>query len=78
MSPKKAGNRELTGKLKVKEFLLNGGQVPLWNIPENKLNQKHGLDIKPIYIPGGVRLTQSALSGSVDIAMTGAQRSMQC
>ena len=49
MSPKKAGNRELTGKIKVKEFLLNGGQVPLWNIPENKLNQKQALDIKPIY-----------------------------
>ena len=50
---------------------LNGGQVPLWNIPENKLDQKYGLDIKPVYIPGGVRLTQSALSGAVDIAMTG-------
>jgi ABC-type nitrate/sulfonate/bicarbonate transport system substrate-binding protein len=50
---------------------LNGGQVPLWNIPENKLDQKYNLDIKPVYIPGGVRLTQSALSGAVDIAMTG-------
>jgi len=50
---------------------LNGGQTPLWNIPENKLDQKYGLDIKPVYIPGGVRLTQSALSGSVDVAMTG-------
>lgn len=50
---------------------LNGGQVPLWNIPENRLDQKYGLDIKPVYIPGGVRLTQSALSGAVDIAMTG-------
>ena len=37
---------------------LNGGQTPLWNIPENKLDQKYGLDIKPVYIPGGVRLTQ--------------------
>jgi ABC-type nitrate/sulfonate/bicarbonate transport system substrate-binding protein len=50
---------------------LNGGQTPLWNIPENKIDQKYGLDIKPVYIPGGVRLTQSVLSGSVDIAMTG-------
>ena len=50
---------------------LNGGQTPLWNIPENKLDQKYGLDIKPVYIPGGVRLTQSAISGAVDIAMTG-------
>lgn len=50
---------------------LNGGQVPIWNIPEHKLDQKYGLDIKPVYIPGGVRLTQSAVSGAVDIAMTG-------
>lgn len=50
---------------------LNGGQTPLCNIAEHKLDQKYGLDIKPIYIPGGVRLTQSAISGAVDIAMTG-------
>jgi ABC-type nitrate/sulfonate/bicarbonate transport system substrate-binding protein len=50
---------------------LNGGQAPLWNIAETKLDQKYGLDVKPVYIPGGVRLTQSAISGAVDIAMTG-------
>lgn len=50
---------------------LNGGQTPLWNIADGKIDQRFGLDIKPVYIPGGVRLTQSALSGSVDIAMTG-------
>jgi ABC-type nitrate/sulfonate/bicarbonate transport system substrate-binding protein len=50
---------------------LNGGQTPLWNIADSKIDQKSGLDIKPVYIPGGVRLTQSMLSGSVDIAMTG-------
>jgi ABC-type nitrate/sulfonate/bicarbonate transport system substrate-binding protein len=50
---------------------LNGGQTPLWNIAESKIDQKNGLDIKPVYIPGGVRLTQSMLSRSVDIAMTG-------
>jgi len=50
---------------------LNGGQTPLWNIADSKLDLKYGLDIKPVYIPGGVRLTQSMLSGSVDIAMTG-------
>jgi len=55
---------------------LNGGQIPLWNIPEQKLEQKYGLDVKPVYIPGGVRLTQSALSGSVDIAFWG--RGDQC
>ncbi|MGZ9173646.1 MAG: hypothetical protein ACXW52_18795, partial [Candidatus Binatia bacterium] len=50
---------------------LNGGQTPLWNIADSNLDQKYNLDIKPVYIPGGVRLTQSMLSGSVDIAMTG-------
>jgi ABC-type nitrate/sulfonate/bicarbonate transport system substrate-binding protein len=50
---------------------LNGGQTPLWNIADSRIDLKSGLDIKPVYIPGGVRLTQSMLSGSVDIAMTG-------
>ncbi len=50
---------------------LNGGQTPLWNIADSRIDQKSTLDIKPVYIPGGVRLTQSMLSGSVDIAMTG-------
>jgi len=50
---------------------LNGGQTPLWNIADSKIDLKYGLDIKPVYIPGGVRLTQSMLSGAVDIAMTG-------
>src|ERR1043166_4036632 len=50
---------------------LNGGQTPLWNIRESRIDQKYGIDVHPVYIPGGVRLTQSALSGSVDIALTG-------
>src|ERR1043165_6313713 len=50
---------------------LNGGQTPLWNIPENKLDQRYGVDVKPVYIPGGVRLTQSVISASVDVALTG-------
>ena len=50
---------------------LNGGQTPLWVIPELKLDQKYGIDVKPVFIPGGVRLTQAAVSSSVDIALTG-------
>ncbi len=50
---------------------LNGGQTPLWNIPESKLDQQYGIDVKPVFIPGGVRLTQATVSGSVDMAMTG-------
>ena len=50
---------------------LNGGQTPLWVIPESKLDQQYAIDVKSVYIPGGVRLTQAAVSGSVDMAMTG-------
>lgn len=50
---------------------LNGGQTPLWNIPESKLDQQYGIDVKPVFIPGGVRLTQAAVSSSVDMALTG-------
>ena len=50
---------------------LNGGQIPLWVIPESKLDQQYGIDVKPVFIPGGVRLTQAAVSSSVDIALTG-------
>ena len=50
---------------------LNGGQTPLWNIPESKLDQPYGIDVKPVFIAGGVRLTQAAVSSSVDIALTG-------
>ena len=50
---------------------LNGGQTPLWNIRESRIDQKYGIDVHPVYIPGGVRLTQSVLSNSVDIALTG-------
>jgi ABC-type nitrate/sulfonate/bicarbonate transport system substrate-binding protein len=50
---------------------LNGGQTPLWNIPENKIDRQYGIEVHPVYIPGGVRLTQSAVSGSVEVALTG-------
>jgi ABC-type nitrate/sulfonate/bicarbonate transport system substrate-binding protein len=50
---------------------LNGGQIPLWVIPELKFDQQYGIDVKPVFIPGGVRLTQAAVSSSVDIALTG-------
>lgn len=50
---------------------LNGGQTPLWVIPQLKLDQQYGVDVKPVFIPGGVRLTQAAVSSSVDVALTG-------
>ncbi|HXG50672.1 MAG TPA: ABC transporter substrate-binding protein [candidate division Zixibacteria bacterium] len=50
---------------------LNGGQAPLWVLPEARVDRQYGVDLKPVYIPGGVRLTQSLISGSIDAAMTG-------
>jgi len=50
---------------------LNGAVIPLWTIQEARLDRPYGVDFKPIYIPGGSRLTQTAVSGDVDIAMSG-------
>ena len=50
---------------------LNGGQTPLWNIPEGKIDRRYRIDLHPVYIPGGVRLTQTIVSGNVDVALTG-------
>jgi len=50
---------------------LNGGQTPLWVISEANIDRQYGIDLKTIYIPGGARLTQTIVSGDVDIAMTG-------
>jgi NitT/TauT family transport system substrate-binding protein len=50
---------------------LSGGSMPLWVIAENKLDQRYGVDIKPIYIAGGATLTHSLIAGDVDIALTG-------
>ncbi|MGH7784050.1 MAG: ABC transporter substrate-binding protein, partial [Candidatus Binatia bacterium] len=50
---------------------LNGGQTPLWTINEARLDRKYGIDVQPIYIAGGARLTQTIVSRDVDIALTG-------
>jgi ABC-type nitrate/sulfonate/bicarbonate transport system substrate-binding protein len=50
---------------------LNGGQTPLWTISEVKLDRKYGIEVRPVYIPGGARLTQTVVSKDVDIALTG-------
>ena len=45
--------------------------MPLWVITESKLDQRYGVDVKPIYIAGGATLTHSLVAGDVDIALTG-------
>lgn len=50
---------------------LSGGSMPLWVIAENHLDQRYGIDVKPIYIAGGAILTHSLIAGDVTIALTG-------
>ena len=50
---------------------LSGGSMPLWVIAENHLDQRYGVDVKPIYIAGGAILTHSLIAGDVSIALTG-------
>ncbi len=50
---------------------LNGAQAPLWVISEARIDRQYGFDLHPVYIPGGARLTQTIISGDVDIALTG-------
>lgn len=49
----------------------SGAQIPLWIIPEAKLDQRYGVNVQVIYISGGARLTQTVVSGDIDMAMTG-------
>src|SRR3970282_1308704 len=49
----------------------SGAQIPLWVIPEAKIDQRYGLNVQVIYISGGARLTQTVVSGDIDMAMTG-------
>ncbi len=50
---------------------LSGGSMPLWVIAQNHLDQRYGVDVKPIYIAGGATLTHSLIAGDVTIALTG-------
>ncbi|HVO91284.1 MAG TPA: ABC transporter substrate-binding protein [Terriglobales bacterium] len=50
---------------------LSGGSMPLWVIAQNHLDQRYGVDVKPIYIAGGAILTHSLIAGDVTIALTG-------
>ncbi|HEY7318091.1 MAG TPA: ABC transporter substrate-binding protein [Candidatus Binatia bacterium] len=50
---------------------LSGGSMPLWVIAQNHLDQRYGVDVKPIYIAGGAILTHSLIAGDVAIALTG-------
>lgn len=49
----------------------SGAMLPLWVISEAQLDQKYGFSLQNIYISGGARLTQTVVSGDVDLAATG-------
>jgi ABC-type nitrate/sulfonate/bicarbonate transport system substrate-binding protein len=49
----------------------SGAMLPLWLIPDAKLDQKYGVEVQNIFISGGSRLTQTLVAGDVDMATTG-------
>jgi NitT/TauT family transport system substrate-binding protein len=49
----------------------SGAQLPVWVIAEARTDKRYGVDVQVIYISGGARLTQTLVSGDIDMAMTG-------
>ncbi|HWH79704.1 MAG TPA: ABC transporter substrate-binding protein [Candidatus Binatus sp.] len=49
----------------------SGAMLPIWVMSEAKLAQKYGIELQSIYISGGARLTQTLVSGDIDIGATG-------
>ncbi|MGH7833701.1 MAG: ABC transporter substrate-binding protein [Candidatus Binatia bacterium] len=49
----------------------SGAQIPVWVIPEAKIDQRYGINVQVVYISGGARLTQTLVSGDIQMAMTG-------
>lgn len=49
----------------------SGAMLPIWVMAETKLDQKYGVDLQNIYISGGARLTQTLVSGDIELAATG-------
>jgi NitT/TauT family transport system substrate-binding protein len=49
----------------------SGAQLPVFVIPVAGTDKRYGIDVQVIYISGGARLTQSLVSGDIDMAMTG-------
>lgn len=49
----------------------SGAMLPLWVMTEAGLDKKYGFDLQNIYISGGARLTQTLVSGDVDIGSSG-------
>jgi NitT/TauT family transport system substrate-binding protein len=49
----------------------SGAMLPIWVMTEARLDHKYGVDLQNIFISGGARLTQTLVSGDVDMASSG-------
>ena len=49
----------------------SGAMLPIWVMTEAKLDQQYGFELQNIYISGGARLTQTLVSGDVDVGSSG-------
>ncbi|MBI2089063.1 MAG: ABC transporter substrate-binding protein [Deltaproteobacteria bacterium] len=49
----------------------SGAQLPVWVIAEAGTDKRYGVNVQVIYISGGARLTQTVVSGDLDMAVTG-------
>jgi NitT/TauT family transport system substrate-binding protein len=49
----------------------SGAMLPIWVMTEAKLDHKYAFELQNIYISGGARLTQTLVSGDVDMASSG-------
>lgn len=50
---------------------LSGSQMRLWVIPEAKLDQRHGVNVQPIFLRGGAVVAQTIVAGDVDMTNSG-------
>ena len=49
----------------------SGAMLPIWVMTEARLDHKYGFELQNIYISGGARLTQTLVSGDIDMASSG-------
>lgn len=49
----------------------SGAQIPIWVIPEAKLDQRYGLNVQTIWISGVPRLAQATVSGDIEVSTSG-------
>jgi len=70
-----SGSRESLGTapptLKVGYPSPSGAQIPIWVIPEAKLDQRYGLNVHVIWISGVARLAQAMVSGDIVASTSG-------